>query len=299
MNLVAFDGFEIVRVEGEPEEPFQAGSISKPVAALLALRLVGAGVLDLDEDVNERLASWELPQGDGVTLRRLLGHTAGLGVSFFPGYESGTALPSLEQILDGEPPANTAPVRLEATPGSGFRYSGGGYVLLQLLLEEVTGTPFAELAAEHVLGPLGMASTTFSPRSGPGHVYPEEAAAGLWTTAADLARFVLALQRRVDGTPPMLEAHVELPQDGEWTVLRELGMEPPTRFGLGLFLTDVWFSHLGGAYGSFSALFGSLEAGRGIVAAAAGEATPAFFERLAAIANGLSWVGFGPSRGNS
>jgi len=106
MNIVVVEGSEIVPVEGDPNERLQAGSISKAISALTALRLVAVGALDLDADVNGRLESWRLPEGDGVTLRRLLGHTAGLGVPFFPGYADGEPVPTLVQVLDGEPPAS-------------------------------------------------------------------------------------------------------------------------------------------------------------------------------------------------
>jgi CubicO group peptidase (beta-lactamase class C family) len=286
VNLAVFEGLEVVRIEGDLRERFPAGSLSKPVAALTALRLVSTGALELDQEVNAQLRSWQLPQGEGVTLRRLLGHTAGLGVPFFPGYGPGEEVPTLVQVLDGTPPASTAPVRVEAPPGSGFRYSGGGYVLVQLLVEGVTGRPFTDVAAELVLEPLEMARSTFA--AGTDHVYPEQAAAGLSTTVEDLARFAIELQRDVDGAAAMLAPHVELPEEGEWTVLRDLGVEPPARAGLGLFLSDGWFSHLGGAFDSFSALWGSLDDRRGVVAQTAGGATPEFFQRLAAATEGIA-----------
>ncbi len=293
MNVAVVEAGEVVPVEGEPDERLQAGSISKAVAALTALRLVAVGALELDTDVNGRLESWRVPDGEGVTLRRLLGHTAGLGVPFFPGYADGEALPTLVQVLDGEPPANTAPVGVELPPGAGFAYSGGGYVVVQQLVEDVTGLSFADAAADLVLDPLGMRDSTFFQGRGGPHRYPEAAAAGLWSTPSDLARFVIAVQRGAEGTGPMAEPHVELPAEGEWTMLRSLGVEPPDRMGLGLFLTATgWFGHLGGAHGAFSGLFGSLAGGQGVVAMTRGEVTPAFFERLVAVAAERGWPGF-------
>lgn len=274
MNLAVIDGLEVVWVEGDPGERFAAGSISKPVAALTALRLG----LDLDAEVNERLVSWQLPDGEGVTLRRLLGHTAGLGMPFCPGSAAGEVLPALVEVLED--------VRVEAPPGSGFRYSGGGYCVVQLLIEDVTGRSFADVAEDLVLEPLGMSDSTFAP--GEGHRYAEQAAAGMTTTLSDLAHFVVALQQGVDGAPAMLAPHVELPEEGEWTVLRDLGVEPPTHAGLGLFLSEHWFSHLGGAHDSFSAFWGSLDGERGVVARIAGGATPEFFRRVADVAEGLA-----------
>src|SRR5215207_10452393 len=139
--------------DAEAREPvtertlFQAGSISKPVAAMTILKKVEQGKLSLDEDVNARLASWKLPENEftakrKVTLANLLSHTAGLTVHGFPGYGVGAAVPTLPQVLDGAPPANTAPVRVDLEPGTRFRYSGGGTTVMQLALEDVENRPF-------------------------------------------------------------------------------------------------------------------------------------------------------------
>jgi hypothetical protein len=143
-----------------------------------------------------------------------LGHVAGTTVHGFPGYRRGRPLPSLRQVLDGEPPTNTPPVRVNALPGLQFRYSGGGTSIVQQALMDVTGLPFPELMRELVLGPLGMEHSTYEqplpqarwPEAATGHryvggrldgdwhVYPEMAAAGLWTTPSDLAQLVLEVQ---------------------------------------------------------------------------------------------------------
>jgi CubicO group peptidase (beta-lactamase class C family) len=282
VNVALVDGHEIVRVEGDLDEPFQAGSVSKPVAALTVIRLADSGTIALDWDVNDQLSTWRLPDGDGVTPRHLLTHTAGLGMPFCPGYPEGEPVPSLVDVLGA--------VGIEGTHGE-FRYSGGGYALLQLLVEDVTGSSFADAAREVVLEPLGMTRSTFAQDRG--HVYPEQAAAGLWTTAADLGRFVSELQRGVAGAEQMKSAQVELPADGEWAALRTLGIEPPDRFGLGLFLTgDAWFSHLGGAHAHYSGIFGSLDGEAGAVVATEGQATPAFFEALLALSDEHGWRHF-------
>ncbi|HEX6863198.1 MAG TPA: serine hydrolase domain-containing protein, partial [Thermoanaerobaculia bacterium] len=142
-----------------PETMFQAASISKPIAALAALRLVQEGRLQLDEDVNAKLASWRVPENDltreqKVTLRRLLSHSAGLTVHGFPGYAADTAdapVPTLVQVLDGAKPANTAPIRVDILPGTQWRYSGGGYTVTQQLLTDVAKKPFPDLLQEKVL----------------------------------------------------------------------------------------------------------------------------------------------------
>jgi CubicO group peptidase (beta-lactamase class C family) len=220
-------GFGVVQQGGAPvtaETLFQAGSISKPVTAMAALHLVEQARLSLDTDVNQELASWRIPSnspapGAVVTLRELLSHTAGLTVHGFPGYPAGSPIPTLVQILDGEKPANTAPIRLEAPPGHRWKYSGGGYAVLQQLLIDVSHQPFPALLHDTVLAPIGMTHSTFeqplpealtvnsatpyqrsgTPVPGGSHTYPEMAAAGLWTTPTDLARFAIEIQRSLRG----------------------------------------------------------------------------------------------------
>lgn len=197
---------------------YQAGSISKPVAATGALRLVEQGKLSLDEDVNQKLKTWKVPENDftktqKVTLRRLMSHTAGLTVHGFPGYDVDDPLPTLVQVLNGEKPANTDPIRVDTVPGTQWRYSGGGVTIEQLLMMDVTGTAFPPLMHELVLDKIGMSDSSYEQplpaaraamtaggTNGDGtevhgrwHVYPEIAAAGLWTTPTDLAKFAIEI----------------------------------------------------------------------------------------------------------
>ena len=214
---------------------FQAGSISKPVSAMGALVLVQDGKLSLTADINTYLKSWKLPSNEHtakapITLERLLSHTAGLTVHGFPGYAAGVAVPTVPQVLDGAPPANTAPVRADLDPGAQYRYSGGGYTIAQLAMTDVTGQAFPALMQRLVLGPLGMKQSTFDqplpaalvpaaaagyredgkPVEGKRHVYPEMAAAGLWTTASDLARFAIGVQRmEAGGKGPLTKTSVD------------------------------------------------------------------------------------------
>jgi CubicO group peptidase (beta-lactamase class C family) len=220
-------GFGVVQLGAAPvtaETLFQSGSISKPVAAMAALRLVQEGQLSLDTDVNQTLTSWKIPPsaaapGAVVTLRELLTHTAGLTVGGFPGYATGAPVPTLVQILDGEKPANTAPVRLGVAPGSRWLYSGGGYAVMQQMLVDVSREPFPKLLHDTVLAPVGMTRSTYeqplpvklraaaaTPYNADGtavaggpHTYPEMAAAGLWTTPTDLARYAIEIQRSLCG----------------------------------------------------------------------------------------------------
>jgi CubicO group peptidase (beta-lactamase class C family) len=217
-----------VREQGRPEPVtertlFEAGSISKPIFALGAMRLVQEGRLALDEDVNRHLTSWKVPANGAwqphVTLRQILSHSAGLTVHGFPGYGVDEPLPTVLQVLNGSPPANTAPVVVNILPGLQFRYSGGGITVGQLLLTDLLKEPFPALMRTLVLDPLAMADSTYAQplppesarmaatahpwkgRALPGHwhLYPEMAAAGLWTTPSDLARAGIELQRALRG----------------------------------------------------------------------------------------------------
>jgi len=205
-----------------PETRFQAASISKPIAAVALLDLVQAGRIDLDGDVNDDLKRWQVPASEfttveKVTPRRLLNHSAGLTVWGFPGYAPDADRADAVGVLEGK--GNTDPVEVFRTPGAAWQYSGGGYTVLQVLMEDVTGRPFAEMMAERVLTPLGMAHSTYAQPlpaalhgraatayggeyeavEGGWHVYPEQAAAGLWTTPTDLARYLLFVQRAAGG----------------------------------------------------------------------------------------------------
>jgi len=156
----------VTRKPVTPDTLFQAASVSKSVTALAALRLVQEGKLQLDEDVNLKLKSWKVPdneytKNEKVTLRRLLSHTAGFNVPSVGGYVAGEALPTTVQILNGEKPANNEAVRVNSTPGKEFSYSGGGYVVVQLLLMDVTGKSFPELMHDLVFEPLAMTRSTF------------------------------------------------------------------------------------------------------------------------------------------
>jgi CubicO group peptidase (beta-lactamase class C family) len=290
---------------------FQAASISKPIAALTALRLVQAGKLDLDADVNTYLRAWRVPdivatRTEKVTLRRLLNHSAGTTVSGFPGYAVGSPLPTLPQILDGLPPANSGQVRVAATPGSQWSYSGGGYEIAQLVMEDATGQPFATLAADAVLRPLGMTASVFEqplsadraavaawghgqdgqPLQSGWRIYPELAAAGLWTTPTDLARYAIGVQeaaaKAAGGSPaagtaatsPILDANLSRQMLtaglGGWGLGPQLGSAPgaggnaagssATSAGL-----SEWFGHAGSNVGYSCRLVAFTANGQGVV----------------------------------
>jgi CubicO group peptidase (beta-lactamase class C family) len=250
------------RVDGETR--FQAASISKPVAAAAVLALVSRGRLTLDGDVNGHLTSWKLPASEHsaakpVTLRHLLTHSAGTTVHGFRGYARGEAVPTLVQLLDGLTPANSAAVRVDIPVGSRWRYSGGGISIAQLAVEDETKKPFAQSARELVLEPFGMRHSTYvqplpadlrdkaatgyrsdgTAVAGRYHTYPEQAAAGLWTTPEDLARFAIELQRIAAGESNKVMSRA-LAQDmlrrqvGDWGLgVGVLGEGAATRFSHG------------------------------------------------------------------
>lgn len=221
-------GIAMGETEVDTNTLFQAGSISKPVAALAALKLVEEGKLDLDADVNNYLKQWTieddlLSNNKPLTLRHLLTHTGGLTVHGFPGYPTGSKIPSTAAVLNGE--GNTDKVEIDQEPGSNWRYSGGGYTVMQKMVEDVTGLPFSEYIDNQILSPIGMTSSTYQ------HVlpdtlklrasaaydyegnmfaevyndYPEKAAAGLWTTPTDLAIYMMHLQAIMAGEKGVLE----------------------------------------------------------------------------------------------
>jgi CubicO group peptidase (beta-lactamase class C family) len=264
---------------------FQAGSISKPVAALGAMHLVEKGTLALDDDVNAKLKSWKVPDGpftstEKVTLRRLLSHTAGLTVHGFPGYDVAEPMPTLVQVLDGAAPTNTAPIRVDTTPGAIWRYSGGGFTVMQQLVIDVTGEPFPQFMQRAVLGPIGMTSSTFEqpppsaraaltasgyyadgrPVRGRWHVYPEMAAAGLWTTPTDLAKFAIEVQESLAG-----RGHGVVSQ----ATARQYVTEQKNSYGLGVGLMragpTLRFGHGGRDEGFDAFLVASAESGDGVV----------------------------------
>src|SRR5215469_15448393 len=177
LSIAVIDNFQIVWTKAHgviesgsktpvtPKTLFQAGSISKPVAATGALYLVEHGQLSLDENVNQKLKTWKVPENEftkqeKVTLRRLMSHTAGLTVHGFPGYDINDPRPTLVQILNGEKPANTPPIRVDLVPGTQVRYSGGGVTIEQQLMIDVTGKPFPTFMREILLDKIGMTDSS-------------------------------------------------------------------------------------------------------------------------------------------
>jgi len=221
-ELAWVKGYGMARVKDSmavsEETLFLAGSISKPVAALRAHQLVEEGIFNLDDNVNNYLNSWQLPDNEfteteKVTLRRILNHTAGLTVWGFPGYDKGDTIPTTVEVLDGK--GNTDPIRVYKVPGESWMYSGGGYTIMQLMISDTENQPFSQTLQENVLKPLGMERSTFEnplPEAyhhlaatgyrfsgdeveGQWPIYPEMAAAGLWTTPEQLIQWAIEIQK--------------------------------------------------------------------------------------------------------
>ena len=281
-------GFGVMSVGGAPvtaETLFQAGSISKPVATMATLHLVQEGKLSLDADVNTELVSWKLPDapvaaGKPVTLRELLTHTGGTTVHGFPGYAAGEPVPTLVQVLNGEKPANTPAIRIEAAPGSRWNYSGGGFTIMQQMVVDVTKEPYPKFLHDTVLKPIGMTHSTYeqplpaemramaaTPYDGKGnavaggaHTYPEMAAAGLWTTPTDLCRYLMEVQRSLKG-----EANHVLSQ----AMTKEMLTPGMGKWGLGLLIagseTNPHFGHGGSNAGFESDMMAYEDGGDGAV----------------------------------
>ncbi len=296
-----------------PQTLFQAGSISKPVAAYGALSVVESGKIKLDENVNTYLKSWHLPENEftkdkPVALKHLLSHTGGLTVHGFLGYSPDLPVPTLVQVLDGEAPANSAPIRVDKKPEESFRYSGGGYCVMQQMLMDVEGKPFPELLSERVLVPLEMKSSTYnqplneaqlplaatgylpdgSMTKGKRHTYPEMAAAGLWTTAEDLARFAIDIQNTVGGKSAKV-----LTQPMVTTMLTPFVAD---FVGLGIFLEnhngDKYFGHGGWDEGFSSQLIAHRDKGYGVVVLTNSN-HPEFIEELIrSVALTYAWPNF-------
>ena len=312
-------GYGVQQVGGRsvtPETLFQAGSISKPVAAMAALHQVQIGKLTLDGNVDHWLTSWKIPSssatpGAVVTLRELLTHTAGFNVHGFPGYAANTPVPSLIQVLDGEKPANSPAIRIESPPGSRWQYSGGGYTVMQQMMIDVSKEPFAKLLHDTVLAPIGMTHSTYDqplpvalrpmaavpyeadgkPVGGGAHTYPELAAAGLWTTPSDLARYIIENQRSLQGNAnhvlsKTMTAQMMTPGKGSWGLGVEIGGSP----------SDRYFTHDGVNEGFESLFVGYEHGGEGAVVMTNAQGGSKLAEALMrSIAAVYGWPDFRPS----
>jgi len=268
------------------ETLFQAGSISKSLNGVGILKLVQDKELDLYTDINNYLTTWRFPydslsKNKIITTANLLSHTGGLGVHGFAGYTSKDPMPSIKEILDGKNPANSEAVRSTDEPGKTAEYSGGGIIISQLILTDITHEKYEDYMWRNVLRPLGMKNSFFTQPAakyrnliatgysldgkellgGKYNIYPELAAAGLWTTPTDLAKYIIETQLSLKG-----KSNKVLSQE-----LTKLRLTPyiDNESALGVFVTikgtDKYFGHTGGTSGFISEYIGSFENGNGVV----------------------------------
>lgn len=281
-----------------PQTLFQAGSISKTINSLGILKLVQEGKLGLDDDINNYLKTWKFPyddvsKGRKITIANLLNHNAGLSVHGFGGYEKGAALPTTVQTLDGLKPSNSGAVRSVFEPGVTLQYSGGGTTISQLILENTTGEKYEDYMLKNVLTPLGMDNSSFSQLPsknkenllatgynydkevrGKYHIYPEKAAAGLWTNPTDLAKYIIETQLSLVGKSNKI-------------LSKEMSQKRLEK-DFGTFSNDFngvkYFNHGGGTDGFICFYLGSVEDGNGMVVMTNGNSNKIVEEIVASIA---------------
>jgi len=294
------------------ETLFQAGSISKSVNATIAMKKVEQGKIALDDNINDKLVTWKLPENEltarsKVTLRKILSHTAGTTVHGFPGYAITDKVPTLPQILDGTAPANTPAIRVDLEPGTQYRYSGGGTTICQLALMDLEKKPYPDIARETVLTPLNMTNSTYNqplpadwrPKAATGyrtngkevegkiHIYPEMAAAGLWTTPTDLAKFAIEMQLSLAGRSNKILSKESV--DLMTTNVKDGA-------GLGFFIEKhgnaLYFGHGGSDEGFTSQLLASRDKGYGVAVMVNSDAGAILQEVVRAVAKEYGWDEF-------
>jgi CubicO group peptidase (beta-lactamase class C family) len=207
---------------------FSAGSISKFLMAVTALKMVDNGQIELEKPINNYLTSWKITENDftkkiPITLRMLLSHSAGTSQSSYFGFTPAQPLPTIVEILSGAKISETRPVVVNSKPNKEFRYSGGGSIIAQLALMDVSKKSFSDLTQELLFDKLGMTNSTFEQPvpskfakqsswayssaswfKGMPYVYPQQAAAGLYTTPTDLAKFFIDVQKSYIGKGKIL-----------------------------------------------------------------------------------------------
>ncbi|MGZ5467826.1 MAG: serine hydrolase [Candidatus Aminicenantales bacterium] len=331
VSVAVFDKDRVLWAKGygvmdvESKEPvtektlFVAGSISKPVAAMGALKLVEEGKIGLDDNINKVLTTWKLPENEltarrPVTLRQLLSHSGGTTVHGFRGYADGEAVPSITDILDGK--GNSPAVRVDLEPGKQWRYSGGGVTVMQLALADVEKRAFPEILRTKVLEPIVMTSSSYEQAFTPerlklaasGHdaqgkiipgkrfAYPEMAAAGLWTTPTDLAKFAIEVRRSALG-----KSNKVLSKETAGLMLKpQIAIGGSQEMALGLFLEkhdgEVYYGHGGQDVGFIAQLVADRDGGYGaaIMTNSDGRSGELIGEILRAVAAEYGWKSFVP-----
>ena len=293
---------------------FEPGSISKSLNALGALKLAQENKMELDKDINTYLKSWQFPydsisKGKKITLANLLSHTAGLGVHGFLGYDRNSKMPSLIEILDGKSPSISPAIRSFMEPNVAYEYSGGGTTISQLMIEDISKLPYHLFMQQNVLTPLGMTNSFYNQPptndklkqlatgydkdgneiKGKFHVYPTQAAAGLWTTPTDLAKYMIDIQLSIKGKSNKVlnknfaELHTNrFLKDADVT----LGSFKQERNKEAYFFHDAANDGFRGLY------FGSIEGGNGVAIVVNSDLGDIIYELLNSVANVYNWKGW-------
>ncbi len=294
---------------------FQAASISKSLNAMSLLKLAQEKKIDLFADINNYLTSWKFPydsvsKNKKISVANLLSHTAGLTIHGFPGYKPTATLPSVEQIINGQAPANTKAVRSQAEPGVKSVYSGGGTTISQLIVMDVAKSRYEDYALKNVLQPIGMTNSFYGVNStlgqpqvlataytatgaeieGKYHIYPELGAAALWTTPTDLGKFIIETQLSLQG-----KSNKVLSQE-----LTRLMLTPyiDKDAALGVFISkglassNAYFQHGGANEGFRSQYFGSMEGGNGVVVMVNSNNGAIMQEIINSVAKVYQWTDF-------
>ena len=293
---------------------YQVASISKSVNSLGIMRLVQRKQLSLSNDIRSYLKTWSFPDnefsnGETITLKNLLSHTAGLNVHGFIGYSVEDTIPTINQILNGERPANSEAIKPVYTPGKRFEYSGGGSMVIRKILDDNISGNYDSLMQSLVLKPLKMTGSTFSqPLSsqyknyaygydgnmevlkGKYYIYPEQSAGGLWSTATDIANFVLGVQHALKGSQTVIlnRQHTE-------EMLTPILNDYALGFGIVEKGGEKYFWHEGESYGFNSIYYGSFTTGKGVVIltnAYPSNGQPFILELLHSVATVYNWEKF-------
>lgn len=293
---------------------YQVASISKSVNSMAIMKLAETGKLSLSKDIRSYLKTWTFPdntfsEGKAITFKNLLSHTAGLSVHGFVGYKTTDTIPTINQILDGEWPANNEPVKPIFTPGSQFEYSGGGSTVIRKILDDNVSNDYDSLMQALVLKPLKMTHSTFTqplapqyrnfayaydkamqPVKGNYYIYPEQSAGGLWATATDIAKFILGVQTSLNGNKDAI-----LDKTSAVEMLTPVLNNYALGFGIEEKGGEKYFWHEGESYGFQSIYYGSVTTGKGAVIltnAYPDNGKPLVYEILHSIATAYEWEDF-------
>lgn len=279
------------------ETMFSAGSISKFMLAVTALKLVEQGKISLDDPINKFLTSWKIANNDftlktPVTLRMLLSHKGGTTQSSYFGFTPDKKpLPTIVEVLNGDQVAETRQVIVNSEPGKAFRYSGGGSMIAQMALMDVSQQSFSNLTQTVLFDPLGMSNSTFEqPLSarfaskaswaysaapwykGVPYIYPQQGAAGLYSTPTDLAKFFIDVQKSFIGKGKILGQSTTRQMLSPQADVSDGGYKE--QIGIGPFLlqrTDnkdprgVYFEFTGVNAGFLAYAIGSVVGGNGVI----------------------------------